>query len=268
MKYDYEDALHLLSDEKWTSLNVEQKLAVLQSVEYKEASRVGRLPCNIVGEVIDDSDGGITLGYFDTETKDIKINTSQLEADSKYGNNYREHLDTVLHEGRHAYQDQCINGLNINESPDITKRWEKDYNNYISPEEGHTSEYKDQFIERDASIYAEYKSLGVEKDKLNMEKNELLQMKRDMLEKDLSSAANQKINLLEQKKTLLQQYLGDEDSSDGKRTDMANKRSEIYAQMNDNSYENSFDSSHSMSYGSEHNSGQEQEHGYSRRLSR
>ena len=236
MAYDYVTALRLLNNESWSQLSVKQKISVLQSVEYNEAIKARRLPCNIVGKTIPNSSNGSTLGYFDTESKDIIINTNQLVPGSKYGDNYKEHLDTVLHEGRHAYQDQCINGLHLGEQQELVDKWNNDYKSYVEPNEENIEKYKEQLIEKDAEAYADYKKLGVEKDKLYMERNDLVNAKKQMLERDLSNYRQQKINLLEQKKSLLQQYsnAGENGDSDGHHSDISNKRAMISSQMNNN----------------------------------
>lgn len=266
MAYDYETALRLLNNENWSRLNVEQKLSVLQSVEYNEAIKARRLPCNIVGKAIPDSSNGTTLGYFDTESKEIIINTSQLISGSKYGDDYKEHLDTVLHEGRHAYQDQCINGLHLGEQQELVDRWNNDYKSYITPDEG--GEYKEQLIEKDAKAYADYKKIGVEKDKLYMERNDLVNAKKEMIERDLSNYRQQKINLLEQKKSLLQQYsnAGENGDSDGQHSNISNKRVMISSQMNSNTENRESDTqSRTLNYDSNES---EQEKAYTRSLHR
>ena len=81
---DYYSALRALTDETWNSLNVDDKISLLQSVENEVAAREGRQPCQVTGEFIHSSDKGITLGYYNQSTRGLTINTEQLVTQSKY----------------------------------------------------------------------------------------------------------------------------------------------------------------------------------------
>lgn len=163
---DYYSALRALTDETWNSLNVDDKISLLQSVENEVAAREGRQPCQVTGEFIHSSDKGITLGYYNQSTRGITINTEQLVTQSKYGSDYRVHLDTILHEGRHAYQHQAVLGEIEHEDHEAAQAWADNMapGHYISYEKNPRGYYS-QPIERDARGFAREKAAAIEQEK-------------------------------------------------------------------------------------------------------
>lgn len=163
---DYNSVLQSLTDENWNSLNVYEKLNVLQAVENEVAVREGRQPCQVSGEFIPSSNDGITLGYYSQLTRDITINTEQLAPQSKYGSDYRVHLDTILHEGRHAYQHQVVLGEIEHADPQAVQAWTDNMapGHYITYERNPRGYYS-QPIERDARDFARDKAITIEQKK-------------------------------------------------------------------------------------------------------
>ena len=162
----YNDALQSLSTDKWNQLSVQEKLDPLQAVENEVASREGRTPCKVQGQYIQSDGRGITLGYYSRTDRTITINTEQLESSSKYGNDYKVHLDTVLHEGRHSYQHQAVIGEVKHDNKEELGAWTDNMQpgHYITYEKNPRG-YFSQPIERDARGYAQNAMVGVEKDK-------------------------------------------------------------------------------------------------------
>ena len=163
---DYNSVLQSLTDEKWNSLKVYEKLAVLQAVENEIAVREGRQPCQVSGEFIPSSNDGITLGYYSQSTRDITINTEQLVPQSKYGSDYSVHLDTILHEGRHAYQHQAVLGEIEHIDSQAVQAWTDNMapGHYITYERNPRGYYS-QPIERDARDFARDKAITIEHEK-------------------------------------------------------------------------------------------------------
>ena len=163
---DYDSVLQALTDGNWNSLNVDEKLNVLQAVENEIAVREGRQPCQVSGEFIPSSDDAVTLGYYSQTTRDITINTEQLAPQSKYGNDYKVHLDTILHEGRHAYQHQVVLGEIEHPDPQIVQSWADNMapGHYITYERNPRGYYS-QPIERDARDFAREKAITIEQEK-------------------------------------------------------------------------------------------------------
>lgn len=87
-----------LSFKDWKNLSFEQRVAILQLVEGVVAEITHRPSCAINTKKM----GSKNYGYFSPSTGDITLNSRYIKSDS-YAD-YKECLDTVIHEGRHAYQ--------------------------------------------------------------------------------------------------------------------------------------------------------------------
>lgn len=96
---DYLADVEELKFENWKNLTPSEREDVLQMVEYKIAEIEHRNPCQLNFQVMGDR----SLGYFDPITKEITLNSQYVNSDEFIG--YKETLDTLIHEGRHAYQD-------------------------------------------------------------------------------------------------------------------------------------------------------------------
>lgn len=162
----YNDALQSLSAEEWSKLSVQEKLDTLQAVENEVAVREGRSPCKVQGQYIQSDSRGTTLGYYSRADRTITINTEQLDSNSKYGNDYKVHLDTVLHEGRHAYQHQAVRGEIKHENTEELAAWTDNMQpgHYVTFEKNPRG-YFAQPIEQDARSYAKSAMVGIENDK-------------------------------------------------------------------------------------------------------
>lgn len=162
----YNDALQSLSSEEWNKLSVQEKLDTLQAVENEVAVREGRAPCKVQGQYIQSDSRGTTLGYYSRTDRTITINTEQLDSRSKYGNDYKVHLDTVLHEGRHAYQHQAVRGEIKHENSEELAAWTDNMQpgHYVTFEKNPRG-YFSQPIEQDARSYAKSAMVGIENDK-------------------------------------------------------------------------------------------------------
>ena len=162
----YNDALEALSTEKWNSLSAEDKHNVLQSIEDHVAQKEGGNPCKVQGRYIQSGMHGITMGFYSRTDRTITINTAQFASDSKYGNNYSAHLNTVLHEGRHAYQHQAVQGEIKHNNPAELAAWVDNMQpgHYITYEKNPRGYYA-QPIERDARSYADSAIVEIERDK-------------------------------------------------------------------------------------------------------
>lgn len=197
----YEDALRQLTPEAWSKLNEQQKLDTLQAVENEMAAREGRTPCTVKGSYIQSDSRGITMGYYSRADRTITINTEQLDPNSKYGNNYTAHLDTVLHEGRHAYQHQAVLGEVKHDNDAELAAWKDNMKpgHYISYEKNPRGYYA-QPIERDARSFAQGATVAVEndkqllKEKMAMEQNSPKVLRRDPAE--LHSAGQRNIEAI------------------------------------------------------------------------
>lgn len=123
-----------LTKYNWEGLNDKGKMRELQSVEDKLAKIEGRESITI--EAHEPSfiekirtwatGGGKTMGYFDPNTHKIFINADLL----KSGENIKELVDTVAHEGIHAYQQDCVEGKVKHYNPEEVEIWRENILNY------------------------------------------------------------------------------------------------------------------------------------------
>ena len=166
----YKDSLAFLS-EKWSQLSPEQKIEVIQTIENHEAEITGRNPCPVEGKFLYTGQDGIVLGQYNRQTRSIYINDSQLAPDSNYGNSFDRITKTVLHEGRHSYQHQTIEGkINHTDAKEL-EVWKNNFDKYISFKEDPRGYYT-QPIEIDARKYADERFKQMMEEKQNIiEKN-------------------------------------------------------------------------------------------------
>ena len=149
-------SLSSFRSENWGQLTPEQRLAELQEVENNLAAEQGRDPREVIKQHYEphrDEQGeidGITLGQYGRSEEHpegaIYINEDVLTRDDcSY-----ECLETVIHEGRHAYQDDHSEN----------KEWNHNMRGgYQDPEQEGTDrvDYRFQPVEADANNYADAK---------------------------------------------------------------------------------------------------------------
>lgn len=102
--------------ENWEKLSLDERLTAVNKLETKVAEIEHRPSCPIYNEemgAITIQDGNVygRLGGFDPVAKDITINAEMLN--SNHPAALRETLDTIIHEGRHAYQDYNVNKCEV-----------------------------------------------------------------------------------------------------------------------------------------------------------
>lgn len=114
---EYISGMEDIKYENWVSLELSEKESVLNSLEKRIAEIEHRPACEIhlspLGE-------GVWGGY-NPVTKDITINSQYAEL-SDY-DTYREVVDTLIHEGRHAYQDYNVNVAEIHPRHSEVASW-------------------------------------------------------------------------------------------------------------------------------------------------
>lgn len=94
-----------LEFEEWGKLETSEKIDILDSLERQIAEIEKRPPCPISASTM----GEGVLGGYNPGTKRIELNESMIEASGQDYAMYCEVLDTLVHEGRHAYQDYNVN---------------------------------------------------------------------------------------------------------------------------------------------------------------
>ncbi len=88
-----------LNYERWAELTPYQRLDTLQNAENQIAEIEHRNPCEIKLQYMEPNH----FGYYNPGDKTITLNA--LHVDSGNFDAYKDTLDTLIHEGRHAYQD-------------------------------------------------------------------------------------------------------------------------------------------------------------------
>ena len=101
---------------------------------------------------------GIVLGAYDPQNQVIYVNSSQFDADAKYGGDAQALVTACLHEGRHAYQHQAVRGLVRQADPAQVALWKDNLadGHYISFRQDPRAYYQ-QPVEADARRFAEEK---------------------------------------------------------------------------------------------------------------
>lgn len=117
----YLKSVHELRYENWSRLSSEQRKQVLNELE-KNIARIEHRPALTVDvELMQPK----TLGYQSASQHKIALNSMYVN-----GNNpeiHREVIDTIIHEGRHAYQHYNVDVKLIHESVSEVKSWEENF---------------------------------------------------------------------------------------------------------------------------------------------
>ena len=137
----------------WKKLSIEQRSELLKKFENGIAKIENRKPAELSCEV---TQAGVR-GYYSSGR--IVISRSLVNDSSEAG--YKQTLTTLLHEGRHAYQFENINGRRTEPSDDLVRQWKVNVNllGYQSAKNSLDImgyyRYFTQPIEADARVFAE-----------------------------------------------------------------------------------------------------------------
>ncbi|MDR1135435.1 MAG: hypothetical protein LBL49_04550 [Clostridiales Family XIII bacterium] len=96
--------LNAFETSNWKQLPMQQRIEALQGLENTMAAKQGRAPRTITP---DKNMPGARRGqYSPSEPDKLRVNADLIKSDK---GNYQA-MQTTIHEGRHAYQDDCIQG--------------------------------------------------------------------------------------------------------------------------------------------------------------
>ena len=135
----------------WVSSGYEQKLGVLQELENSVARIAHRPSCRINVKELGDGN----YGYFDPNTKEITVNSLYIKSDNFA--DYKETLDTIVHEGRHAYQDYNMNERQVHPRGTEVENWRLNSDSqlgYLDAQTWGLELYEYQPMEADARAFA------------------------------------------------------------------------------------------------------------------
>lgn len=105
--------------ETWQNLELNEKVDVLNQLENRIAQIEHRPSCPITACNLRP---GLWGGY-NPETKSIDINANYLEESGWDRSVYNEVIDTLVHEGRHAYQDYNVNECEVHTRHSEVESW-------------------------------------------------------------------------------------------------------------------------------------------------
>lgn len=114
--------------ENWTHLSENEKLELLNDVEQTQAALERRDAMTVEFEDLPRN----TFGYQDADNNKIVINRAHIQSDHPFY--HREAIDTIIHEGRHAYQHYNVDIRTTHESDAEVASWRE---NFYDPKYGY-----------------------------------------------------------------------------------------------------------------------------------
>jgi hypothetical protein len=136
--------------ENWIELPSNKKMDVLSSLEKQIACIEHRPECPIFAEDLEEE----YSGYFSSEEHKIVVNKKFIDSTDEV--DYYQVLETLIHEGRHAYQDYNMYEREVHPVPQEVNSWRENIETgYLSPAENGWRAYRNQPIEVDARNFTE-----------------------------------------------------------------------------------------------------------------
>ena len=142
--------------EDWKNLTPQERLEAMQKVENAAAEVAHRPACMVNVQSMEAGQ----FGYYNPRDNTITLNSNYLEGDYE---SYKETLDTIIHEGRHAYQHYNVEVRQVHPSDGDCKNWDEnlnevalfpEYYGYQVAEEVGPLRYWMQPVEADARAFA------------------------------------------------------------------------------------------------------------------
>lgn len=118
---DYLETVEEIKFENWSKLSLEQKTEVLNRIEQYVAAIEHRPALKVELEPMKPR----TLGYQSASEHKIALNSMYVASNNP--GVHREVLDTIIHEGRHAYQHYNVDVKNIHESGAEVATWRENF---------------------------------------------------------------------------------------------------------------------------------------------
>ena len=118
---DYMSNIEDIRFENWKDLSLEQKVDVLNEMEHHIAAIEHRPAATISSEKLEDN----TFGYQSNDS--IVINSTYLEQSSTNPQALDKMLETLIHEGRHRYQQYNVEERLVHESPAQVETWRENF---------------------------------------------------------------------------------------------------------------------------------------------
>lgn len=140
-----------LNYSEWKELSYEERIEVLQKVEFKIAEIAHRPACHVSSKSL----GEGHYGYYTPGTSSLVVNSDVISSNSF--SDYKETLDTLIHEGRHAYQDYNLNEREVHPRSGDVSNWRLNEERFGYQDAEHCGfkAYVLQPVEADANAFAE-----------------------------------------------------------------------------------------------------------------
>ena len=136
---------------EWKELSLQGRMDVLERVEKRVADIAHRPACELEVKEL----GAGHLGYYSNGENKITLNESYVQSNSIA--DYREVLDTLIHEGRHAYQDYNLHVREVHPRQGDITNWKLNEFGHGYQDVKHCGfqSYEMQPLESDARAFAE-----------------------------------------------------------------------------------------------------------------
>lgn len=108
--------------ENWSTLTLDEQVKVLSTLEHKIAAIAHRPAAEIRSEEMEDG----VFGY--QSEGSIAINSDLIEQSSRDPELFDQMLETLIHEGRHQYQDYNVNERLVHQSKAQVESWRENMN--------------------------------------------------------------------------------------------------------------------------------------------
>lgn len=146
LEADYLRQIEGLQPEQWSELSTEARLESLRELECRLADIEGRSPVEVRCENLSPGQ----YGYFERQGNVMILNEAMLRAESPL-----DAIDTVAHEGRHAYQYYCVQHVGTHDDPFEVAAWQDNFENYLDAKLYGYEVYRAQPVEADAWVFGE-----------------------------------------------------------------------------------------------------------------
>lgn len=120
---EYLSGMESLKYENWQKLSLEERKNLLNTIERQIAAIEHRPPLPIMVESMKASVFGYQSSYYN------KIALNSLYVASNKLDDYNDVIETIIHEGRHAYQHYNVDKKLIHESASVVNTWKENYYN-------------------------------------------------------------------------------------------------------------------------------------------
>ncbi len=134
--------MEALQPETWPALSESERIAALQEVENSVANIQGRSPVEV--RVDSEAPEGV-FGAYEPNSNNIAVSGWHINSDD-----IQEVVDTIAHEGRHAYQNYAVNNPGFHPDEAEVAGWRDNFDFYLDAETYGQEEYQNQPVEADA----------------------------------------------------------------------------------------------------------------------